>query len=605
LAVAESVKLDFDPDKVLASLKEIAKQSREMSRTIEESIGKDAAKSVKKLEDAAENGSGKIAGFFRNLGTRVKEDLKRAFDMTSVLAGAKFTDELLKGTKQVFDFERAFDRLNARLGLSRKEYASFKTELGKGVAATGASLDKVLPGVETMAAKGGMKNPKQLADVGTLLGKFSQATGEDTGGISDSIVEILQTQGKAITSQSVKETLDAAIGARNAGAFKSTSEAATAIEGISPYAKRLGIGTREAGGLAAQASQSGSAGQGILQDFLRMAADKNVDRGKLEGVFGQKLFNGGKFDASALGKIDMNRMKGISPEKFAEIGFGGGASGGDFVRFVEAFKGGQERFKQVIGGADETNKAFSVATDNLASRFDKFKGTLQNAGREVGGGLSTAAEGLISGDMSKAKAGAAQAGTGLTQNAGTIAAGVAGTLAVGLLTGGGLRGLLSSAGGNAGGLVKGQAAKAAGITPVYVTNAAEIGGGGAAPIDQIGKFAGLGKYAGALGVAGTVGAGAAALGVGAYAGNKLDEIKPVHDVGARVWKALGTTGESDAEKFAADQEKFRQGKISKETGIKEEVVAGIIEGMKQSQINVIDKGPLTNPSDITNRGGSR
>lgn len=596
--------IDLDPEKVVAALKEMSEQSEELARQIEQSLGKDAPKNIKKFEEAAENGTTKVSNFFSNLGKRIKEDLARAFDVASIQQGLKFTDELMKGTRQVFDMERAFDRLNVRLGMTRDQFMRFRAEMGKRIAGTGADIEKVLPGVEQFVSRGNLKNPEQLADVSELMGKVAQATGEGTEGLAESIVEILQTSGQQVNAQNIRQTVDAVMATRNSGAFRTAAEAAGAVEGISPYAKRLGISTREAGALAAQASTSGSSGQQILQDFLRMASDKNVDRKKLEGIFGVELFKGGKFDASAIGKIDLNRFKGLSPEKFAQLGFGGGASGGDFARFVESFKGSQERFQKVVAGSNETNAAFETATDNLASKFDKFKRSLQNATSTIGQGLSEAATGLMTGDTARLKGGLGTAGKAASENSGTIAAGLGITLASGLLMGRGAGKLLGGMGGTAAGVAKGKAFEAAGVTPVYVVNASEIGGGmggmlGQGAAGMLGKFSGMGRF-GMYGLAAGAGV-AAAEGVNAIPGVQ----EAMQSAIGKAFDMLGIGPEATAKKYEQEQQAFRAEKLAKQEGIGPEVAMAIVRGMREAKVEVKSTAPITNPSAITNRGGTR
>jgi len=230
----------------------------------------------------------------------MKEDLKTAFDTSGVLAGAKFAKDMGEGVKQVFEMERAFDRLNTRLGLSNKQLMDFKKNLGRGVAGTGQELKDILPGVETFAAKGKVRDAGQLANIGESLGKVRATTGEDIEGVADSVVEILKNQGKAITDQSVRSTLDAIQGTRTSGAFKTAGEAADAIQAItgsiSPeQMKKMGIGTREIGGLAAMASSGGDQGQQILQSILKDATSAG-GKDKLNAIFGQNIFKNGCAD---------------------------------------------------------------------------------------------------------------------------------------------------------------------------------------------------------------------------------------------------------------------------------------------------------------------
>jgi len=106
------ISVDLDPKKVMNALEDMAKEVKALSEKLEQSLGKDGPKSVKKFEEAAEKGSTKIATYFRNLGKTLKEDMKTAFDVGKLAGGLKIGSLLAEGTKQVFDMERAFDRYN-------------------------------------------------------------------------------------------------------------------------------------------------------------------------------------------------------------------------------------------------------------------------------------------------------------------------------------------------------------------------------------------------------------------------------------------------------------------------------------------------------------
>jgi hypothetical protein len=504
--MSENLELDLDPKRILAALKDIGVETKNLAQKMEEALGKDAAKSIEKLEDTAEKGTTKITTFFRNLGTRVKEDLKTAFDMGMVLEGAKFAKDLAEGTKQVLEMERAFDKLNVRLGLSGNNLTKFKKDLGQAVAGTGQRLQDILPGVENAASKGGVKSPQQLTAIGEALGKAKAVTGEETGGLSDTIIEILKTQGKEVTAQGFKDTLDTLQATRVNGAFGTAGDAGTAVEGISPYAKQLGLSTRQLGGLAANASMSGGSGQQMLQNLLHNATGIG-GAGVMNAGLGQHVFKGGNqgqavgMDINALSKVNFAKM---SPQVMEQITGMSGANGGDLKRFIDSMKNGGQNFSKVLSGMNENATQFTSATDNFASRLDQFKEKTKEAAREVGGSLSSFMNNVLHGNMHGAGTNLKDTGSALMENRHTIEGAMLATAAVGMMSGGSMGRLLGKVGGGA---IRGQAAKAAGITPVYVTNASEIAEKGALT-GGVGK---MGKMKGVLGAAGGM-LGAAALG---------------------------------------------------------------------------------------------
>lgn len=589
----EKIKLDLDPQKVLQSLREMASHSEELAKEIEDSLGKDAAKSVKKFEEAAEKGSARIGGFFRNLGTRVKEDLKAAFDFSRVMAGVKFTDEIAKGARQVLDLERAFDRLNVRLGASRSRFSELKTEIGKNSSAAGASLEKVLPGVEAVVARGNLKDVGALSEVSKLLAETQAATGEDTGSLAENIVESIQARGQKVDASTMKEAMDAAMAARNAGTFGSTAEAAAAIANLTPFAKQMGLGTRQTAALAAQSSGAGAPGVDVLRQLLERGSQVG-GKDLLNKVLHADIFKGGKLDSAALKNIDLKQFKGLSQQQMAGIAGFSGTSGDDFVRFVNAFKEGDERFKAVVSGSEETAQAFEVSQRNLGSRLDRFRERLVNAGREIVGGVTESAEGALSGNMGRVKGGLSKSGRGLADNAGTIAGGTAATVAMGLLFGGGIKGLLKTGAGTGMGVAKGAALKGVGVQSVYVVNASEIGGGaaGGGAFEALGKFSKLGGIGSSITALLTSPALLAAAGVG----------------------AVGYAGLHSAPSHGTDQELAERDRLMREQAARggsggsvdlDHVADAVRRGAQSAKIMVETKGPYTNPSSVAPRGGGR
>lgn len=519
----EKIEIGLDPGKALEGLQAFANSGKELAVTLEKALGRDATDSIRALEQAVEGGAQKISKYMGDLGKKVKEDLKTAFNVTGVLEGAKFVNEMNQGVRSVFEMERVFSRLQVRLGLTNQEFSKLKTNLGAGIARTGQKLEEILPGVDAAATRGGVKDPKQLAAIGEILGQAKATTGEDAGALSETITEIIRAQGQKVTAASFKATMDALQGTRAAGAFGTTNEAGHSIEGMAMDAKKLGIGTRELGGMAAAASGAGSTGVASLQALLHKANDFG-GKEQINAAFGTNMFKNGKLDMGAFQNVKKGPGGQYSEKVMGDIAGITGSNGQELLRFIESMKNGVEKFDKVVNGGNETAKQFDIAGDNLATSLDKFRERMKNATREIGEGLSEALHGDVKGGLGKAAKGA-------WENKGTLATGGAATLAAGLLMGGGLNALLKKVpgGGFLGGAVGAQAAKAAGIQPVYVTNAREIaggteGGGSANDWQSWGKGgAGAGGFGG--GATAALGLAAAAIGVsiGTYISNKMNE----------------------------------------------------------------------------------
>ena len=627
------IDLDLDPKKILESLGDMGEEVKKLSQRIEESLGKDAAKSIGKLEDAAERGTSKIQSNFRNMGQRIKEDLKTAFDATGILAGAKFAKELGEGVKQVFDMERAFDRLNTRLQLSARALQDFKKQMGSRVSATGAKLEDVMPGTETAASRGGVKDPNQLAAIAESLGQARMTTGEDTKGISEAVVEILKSQGQKVTGSSFKSTLDAMQSTRVNGAFGSAGEAGAAIAGISPYGQQMGLNTREMGGLAATASKSGAAGQDILRQLMEQASHPG-GKEKLNAIFGQQVFGkGGKLDAGALGKINTGKFGAFSQQTMESATGISGASGADLTRFVEAFKGGMGQFKNVVSGANETASQFEDATNNLASGVDKFRERTKEAAREVGSSLSKLGHDILAGNGSQILGDVAEVGKTAHANKGQLAAAGLLTAGVGVLAGGALRrmgGKLGGLGGMASGMLGGQMAKMAGVQPVYVTNAKEMASGNSMVdnfFKQTGAIAGggagaLGKFGKVAGVAGkglaAVGGAMAAAEIGMAIGEAMMQVPAVQKMTGQAtdWAYDAINGKGDSDDMAGAEARakaaYKNSAAHKASSAAnggmdpEAIAAAVAKGTHEGQMraNASKRPTFTNKSAVKGTGGS-
>lgn len=600
--MAENIKLDLDPKKVLQSINDLSDGFKRLSQDIEDSIGKEAPKSIDKAEKAAEQGSNKILTTFKNMGKQLKEDLKTAFDVGSVVGGLKMAKEIGEGIRQVFDLEKAFDKLNTRLGLTGQQFAMFKKNVGSAVSATGQKMEDVFPGIETAAAKGGIKSPEELASIGKSLAEVRAATGESTDALSDAVVEILRTQGKKVTAQTFASTLDALQATRVQGAFKTAGEAGAAIEQISPYAKQMGLGTRDMGALAAVASKSGAAGQDILRQLMEQASQPG-GKEKLNAVFGTQLFKNGKLDASQIGNINTSRFGKFSQQSMESATGISGAAGSDLTRFVESFKDNMGDFKKVVDGTNETANQFGTATDNLASSLDKFKQNTINSTRTIGDDLSTAAHDLLKGNIKGAGGDLLGAGKAAWENKGTLAGAVGVTAAAGLLMGGGMNSLLKKIPGGKmlGGLAGGAAAEAMGVQKVYVVNAGEMGGGGGA-MDKLSQFGGIGGKLGA--VAGVGGA----LAGGVEIGNMINQIPGVQEnlgkVTDMIFAALNPSDEEIMAKGAKMVQKPVGGNAAGQG--QEDIAAAVARGTEQGHVRANKNKPvqLTNPSSVNGRGGA-
>lgn len=582
-------------------MKDMSKEVEALAKKMEEALGKRGAQSVEDLEEAAEKGTNKIASYFKNLGQRVKEDMRTAFDMTGIKVGSALMKDLAGGVKQVFEMEKAFDRLNTRLQLSTKQLMDFKKEVGRKVAATGSEMKDIMPGMETVASRGNVKDSKQLSSIAETLGKAKQVTGEDTTGLSESIVEIIKNQGQKVTASTFQKAMDAVQGTRTAGAFKSAGEAADAIKNVTQglsasQMQKMGIDTRTAGGLAATASK-GEGGQEVLRHILEMAA-KPGQQQLINTMLGAGVFKGGKLQADQLKNINTGHL---GKEQEAVLASTLGTDQAGLQRFIQSFKSGMGEFAKVTSGSDETATQFEEATSNLASKIEQMKTKMKQAGLEIGSSVSNLGNDILSGHMGKIGGDAKDLGKTLWENKGQIAGAGALSVGAGMLMGGGMNSLIRKLPG--GGMLAGAAgmagAKAAGITPVYVTNAADIGGGGSGALST-------GGVGGKVGQAGALLAAAA---IGYEVGQVLLKMFPSLGTAGGDYvadKIYGSDKEVSDTASAKQMDKNRE-KFNSTNGMNltpeeyaKAVETGTLKALKAAKTG--EKVHYTNPSDVTGRG---
>lgn len=592
--MADQIKLDLDPKAILQSMNDISEQTKKLAQIMEDSLGKNAVKSIDSMEKAAQNGSNKISTHFRDLGKRISQDLKTAFNITGLMAGLKFADQIGQGIKEVFNLERAFDKLNTRLQLTGKNFQDFKKNVGTSIASTGQKLEDVFPGVEVAASKGNVKSPEELSSIGKALGQVRAATGESTEALADSVVEILRTQGKKVTAQTFQQTLDALQGTRISGSFKTAGEAGSAIQGItagvSPeQLKAMGLGTRQLGGLAAQASKSGQGGQEILQHVLQMATQAG-GKELINSIFGTQLFKGEKLDVGAFKNINKKQFGQHSEQVLASAT---GADQAQLSRFIDVMKTGFGDFKKVTSGADETASQFKTATNNLASNVDQFKERTKNATREIGEDLATAANELLKGNWKGALEAGKHGAESLSENKGVLGGAAGMSAAAAVMMGSGAGNLLGKIPG-VGGLIGGQVAKATGTTPVYVTNAAEISSGGIA--GKLGMF----------GLAGGAGAMAGSALANTEMGQSLSENSGLNSMIDKLISTFGLGGEDSAKQSLKDTQARSAERYGGKLEMTPENIAnavrnGVVSGM--TQVNKNRPVQMSNPSRPSGIGG--
>lgn len=280
-----------------------------------------------------------------------------------------------------------------------------------------------------------------------------------------------------------------------------------------------------------------------------------------------------KFMGTAFGQADMDTQRGLSA-----------LLSGELLAKIREF----ERITKSAGGT--LTRDLGTATNNAVDQASRLKNTLRQSAEEFARPLN---EVFVKGtkwllDTKRLTGG---------ELLGGAAAGAAGLYAASRLLPPALRGLAGRFGGVGAGVATGKALEAAaGVTPVYVTNWSEMGGGGAGGLagalgGAAGGAAGVGLLArlrGLLGVGALVGsaplgitAGAGAGGLAAIAGGVGVAGLAGAGVGTAIYKGLENTsfldriqkvlaafGNEDAQRAIAINESLRNTKVGGEITVR-------------------------------------
>lgn len=203
-----------------------------------------------------------------------------------------------------------------------------------------------------------------------------------------------------------------------------------------------------------------------------------------------------KFLQEGFGKADLDTRRGISM-----------LLGGDELKELRQFT------KEIEGAGGTIRRDLDTATSNAVDQASRLKNTMREAGeafaRPVNEALSKGIKRVLD---SKAEGGMGASGG---QIAAAGAAGLAGFYAASRILPSVARGLVGRAGGMAAGVATGKALEAAaGVTPVYVTNWAEMDGKSSAMLDLAKVAIPAATAAGMSGTAAIGLTGLAALAVG-------------------------------------------------------------------------------------------
>jgi hypothetical protein len=457
------------------------------------------------------------------------------------------------------DADQKFAEFKSRVSASDDQLKKWKDSIARTAIDTKTNLASMEDAFMSLSDSA---DPEQITKFMKQIGDATLLAHGNQGAVTDFVKGSLTGQGKEFNQENVEGALTAADVLRRKGrGFGTMEQSMSALGGLDQQSiKSSGLSEKNIAALLAGASRSMSAGQASAGIGALLEANKNgLQQGSvlagIVGASGRHALSGanGQLDVSKLANQgSFNRlmaMGGGDEKKAMEVfraisGMGPEASDALF-KMIKNFKD----FNSTVADANADQKKLGTsaeqAGDNIKAMYQQMQDKLVVGFEDIFDPIKGPLKALLGGHPGDAAMGIPGAISGALKGAMEhpllVGGALLGTAAGGML----LKGVLGKVMGGGGGAVElakgtaiGKALQAAGITPVYVVNHAEIGhdaqmtpsaisgmfGGGAA--------GGLGGAAGKLGRAGTFlkGAGGvfAAAEVGMAIGGVINDIDAAH-----------------------------------------------------------------------------
>lgn len=474
------------------------------------------------------NSAASIASLSK-LGKSFAENLYRG----SVIGGAALlakglNAQLNASVKTGLEFSRSFAQLASRADLSKNKLKDLREEIKK-LGKTGADLGSLPEAVSVLyGATGSVDKSMSVMDP---IAKVAAMGNGNAAEIATFAKDQLKGQGKDVNSSNVESLLHSLVLATRNGEFANLDDAMAGYKGLDPSIRaRAGLSDRETAALMSGATHTGTdreTSMAGLNALMRSSVDEISGNNVLGSILGIKSLQ-------TNGKFDINRLKGTSVDKLpgstdnqkikllAETGGMSEQEATGVFNFIKNFGSMKEGVDKTLKDQKSLTEAVDQATDNLSDKLTRLRNKMVTGFSDIVDPLEGVAKDLVDGNFGKAIGGAPKAIAGSLQGAADNPALVAGAIGATILAGGLAKKLPKLFGGGAAetaaGVAKGNALKAAGVTPVYMTNAGEI----ARSIDESNKAGSYNdkmyKAMGGAGAGGSKGAGRITGALGKVAG---------------------------------------------------------------------------------------
>lgn len=489
--------------KVIADLEKIQAAGDAVSDQFKR-MGDDVGKNVKGNTKQVETGLQKLQGFGRRVADQLRQDFASLASIQSLSAGLKLSNQFGGSIKEAVSLSDTVRRLGSIFGIAQKDFASFQTDMQKGLAGIGASSEaaaNALGGLAETPVRG-KANLIEYAKIATQLASVSGQKGQE-GTVAKGLAGVITARGGNPNDVNQARSASTEILQIRQATGKSVTEITQALTDIYAKTNKDFQGRLKGGGsttLAAASLSAGPQSTAFLEKYLGM---NRIERKGLEAQgFGEILKQNGQVNSSAiLRTLQEAKGRGLGDAQagLKTYGFSDDEAKG-FIRLAEAVKSGGD----AINGAKNAQVSLNAEYAKSMSLGDSFRASINKLKGAAAPLISSATQGITDalGKASQTTGGAI-----------AVTAGAAGLAAI--LSGRGLQGL---GGGLLGGALKSKAIE--GITGEKVQKVEVINfpaGFGAAGVAGGGGIAALlGK-----GVA-VAGAGAAGYGAGDFARQKYE-----------------------------------------------------------------------------------
>lgn len=472
---------------ILADLESLRAKAEEVQSSLGE-MGDETSKSLKKNTKETETFFGNLRTFGRRVSDQLKRDFKALVSVESLGAGLKISSQFKDSIDETVQLSDAIRKLGPVFGMAEKDFVQFQKTLTQGLGEIGLSSDvaaRTLEGLSQTQVRG-QENLTGYSVAAGQLASISREQGNE-GEIAQSLARVIQARGGDVNDKKQMEALAESLRRIFLTTGQGPTKALQDMEALfanMPQDLRKAITSSGLANLAAAQAVGGPNATKFLEEMLgkspvaRMAFEAQGGKGVFtdQGIDIEKFK---QFSQSIIGRV------GGDPRLAAQtLGLSEDAAEG-FVRLAESLdrvKEAQDKIQRSSGNLNDTYRQSMGLGESFRANINRIKSFFAEP-------LATITQGAtgILGKSSETDIGA-----------GAVVAG--GGLLAALLTGGGLRGVGK---GLLGTVAKGAVAEEVTgqkTVPVYVTNAAEIGMGGA--LAGSGSALGtVGKVLGGVGVA--------------------------------------------------------------------------------------------------------